>query len=128
MVTPSRHPFLAIACRISGLSPEIGPETLYEAMCHTVGTGAILVVEDVPELSGDDELSVRLLCLARICQACGVSLLSTTWYGMPIKISEACGHTMLSVLEPELSNEEAEELLAAYGAPEYLLKTGPEWL
>jgi hypothetical protein len=115
----------AVAWRISGLSPDIGPEKLYEAMCRTVGKGAMLVVEDVPQLSGEDELSVRLFCLARICQAFGVSLLSTTWYGMAMKISESCGHTMLSVLEPELSDEEAGELLTAYGAPEHLRKSGP---
>jgi hypothetical protein len=44
---------------------------------------------------------------------------------MAMKISESCGHTMLSVLEPELSDEEAGELLTAYGAPEHLRKSGP---
>ncbi|BAZ78740.1 hypothetical protein NIES50_73730 (plasmid) [Aulosira laxa NIES-50] len=84
----------------------------------------MLVLDDIPRLLGGDEFSERLLLLANSCREKGVHLLSTSCYELPLNLRESLNVQTLYVMEiPLLNNQEASEMLLAYGAPPSLLTT-----
>jgi hypothetical protein len=84
--------------------------------------GSMLAFDDLPRLSGEDEFSHCLMALVHEFEATGMKLISTSHYSLPPRVSDAVTPRLLiSVDSPMLQDEEAAEILAAYGAPKALL-------
>ena len=76
------------------------------------------MLENLPQLSGNDELSERLIQLTQACNYFGVKLLSTSPHQLPLNLQERIGEKNLySVKAPPLKDSEAAEILLAYEAP-----------
>jgi hypothetical protein len=96
----------------------------YCQLCEGLGNGAMLVLDDLPELSGSDRLSEQLIQLTRACRLHGVRLLSTSSYQLPFSLQELLGDQILHSTEtPPFTDDEAAEILQAYGAPITILNT-----
>ncbi len=103
---------------LTNLPPQSNKYKWYCHICQSLGNGALLVLDDLPELSGNDELSERLVQLARACKLYGVKLLSTSSYQFPFSFQELLGEQILYSKEtPPFNDNEAAEILKAYGAP-----------
>jgi hypothetical protein len=116
---------LDAACKeLAVLPPQSHRYEWYLHLCERLNDGAILVLDDLPELSGSDELSERLVQLTRACRLNGVRLLSTSSYQLPFSLQELLGDQILHLTEtPPFSDDEAAEILQAYGAPTAILNT-----
>lgn len=103
---------------ITSLKTEINRYQWYLNLCENLGNNTVLVLENLPKLSGNDELSERLNLLAQACKSFGVKLLSTSPHQLPLSLQECIGEKNLySVKAPPLKDSEAAEILQAYGAP-----------
>ena len=80
------------------------------------------MLDDLPELSGSDELSEKLIQLTRACRLHNVRILSTSPYQLPFSLEEFIGNTILhSMKVPLFTDDEAAEILQSYGAPSSLI-------
>ena len=97
------------------------PSNRYEwycQVCERLGNGAILVLDDLPELSGRDEVSEQLVQLTRACRLHGVRLLTTSPYELLFSLQDTLSDSIVHSSEtPPFSDREAAEVLLAYGAP-----------
>jgi tetratricopeptide (TPR) repeat protein len=117
---------LDAACKVLADSPmpSGGREAWYQRICERLGRGALIVLDDLPRLSGNDELSNRLLLLVGACRASGVKLLSTSGYQLPVRLQTSLGEHVLRSLEiPSFSNGDALEILQSFGAPASVLNS-----
>lgn len=114
---------------ITTLAPPSNRYQWYCHICESLGNGTALVLDDLPELLGSDELSSRLIELARACSLYGVKLLSTSPYQLPFSLQELLGEQILYSTEtPPLKDSEAAEILQAYGAPTSVIQTDTRFL
>lgn len=113
--------------RLRGLTTEqacVRLDTAWDAFMAS--PSQMIVLYDIPRLSSGDELFERLLLLANTCRDKGIRLLSTSSYELPLSLRESLDERALYVMEiPLLSNQEASEILRAYGAPDTLLTPEP---
>jgi DNA replication protein DnaC len=109
---------------LAALPPQSDRYQWYCQLCQCLGNGAMLVLDDLPELSGSDRLSEQLIQLTRACRLHGVRLLSTSPYQPPFSLQELLGDQILHSTEtPPFKDDEAAEILQAYGAPSTILNT-----
>lgn len=84
----------------------------------------MIVLYDIPRLLKGDKLSERLLRLANLCRGKNIYILSTSCYEFPLSLREYFDDHTLHVIEaPLFSNQEAYEILLAYGASPSVLNT-----
>ncbi|MBE9179333.1 hypothetical protein IQ268_12250 [Oculatella sp. LEGE 06141] len=89
----------------------------YCSLCNSLENNAILVLDDLPELSGNDELSECLVQLSRACKKYGIRLFSTSPYLLPFGLRERLNEQILyATSTPPFSDSEAGGVLQAYGA------------
>ncbi len=101
----------------------------YCQICEQLGNNELLVLDDLPQISGSDELSERLSQLARACRQYGVRLLSTSPYELPFTLQESLGNQILHFLRvPAITDREAGEILQAYNAPISVIKNHTRFL
>ncbi len=109
---------------LAALPPQSDRYQWYCQLCECLGNDAMLVLDDLPELSGSDRLSEQLIQLTRACRLHGVRLLSTSPYQLPFSLQELLGDQILhSTATPPFRDDEAAEILQAYGAPTTILNT-----
>lgn len=110
-------------CReLAGTAPQSNQYEWYCQLCERLGEGAMLVLDDVPELSGSDELSEKLIQLTRACRLHDVRILSTSPYQLPFSLEEFIGNRIFhSMKVPLFTDDEAAEILQSYGAPSSLI-------
>jgi len=94
----------------------------YERMAVQVGQHALVVLDDLPQLSGRDGLSVRLQQLVRAFRLQGVHLLSLSTHELPSILRRSLHQQALHTwaIEP-FSQSEVADLLRSYGAPENII-------
>lgn len=86
-----------------------------------LGSGAVIVLDDVPRFRPGDELSVRLMSLARAAAREGILLLSTGPLPVPEGVVDSLPPGLVAAVPaPLFSVEEVREVLSAFGA-------GPAW-
>ena len=103
---------------ITNLKTENNRYKGYLNLCESLEKNTVLVLENLPQLSGNDELSERLIQLTQACNYFGVKLLSTSPHQLPLNLQERIGEKNLySVKAPPLKDSEAAEILLAYEAP-----------
>jgi len=90
---------------------------IVHAACSSLGRGSIIVLDDLGRCAGS-RLAELLIQLAHESATAGVHILSTSHYQLPGEVRTALAATQLGE-EPclKMSDEEAEELFRAYGAP-----------
>lgn len=93
-------------------------EPWYAAACAALGEGSVLVLDDLPDLAAAPLLRSRLLPLVRACAGSGIRLLSTSPHPLPPSVLEAVGDIVVEWPAPALTDDEAAEVLRAYGAPD----------
>ncbi|RUS94452.1 hypothetical protein DSM106972_093470 [Dulcicalothrix desertica PCC 7102] len=114
---------------LTNLPPQSNRYNWYCHICQSLGNGALLVLDDLPELLGSDELSERLVQLARACNLYGVKLLSTSPYQLPFTLQELLeGQILYSTETPPFNDNEAAEILQAYGAPASVIQADTRFI
>ncbi len=96
--------------------------TRYERLAEQLGENGLLVLDDIPHLSGDDALSERLFQLIRACQSKDTKVVSTSPHVLPHQFTDTFGPQVLAEwLCPTFTDAETSELLQSYGAPPSVL-------
>ena len=96
--------------------------TGYERLAEQLGKNGLLVLDDIPHLSGDDALSERLFQLIRACQSKDMKVVSTSPHVLPHQFTDTFGPQVLAEwLCPPFTDAETSELLQSYGAPSSVL-------
>jgi hypothetical protein len=94
----------------------------YDQVFCQLGTGSLLVVEDLPRLTGSDALSDRLTGLARSAGSAGVHLITTSCFPLPSSMRPLTSGGLVNALAmPPLSEDDARVILRSQGAPDSLL-------
>jgi len=96
-----------------------------DELCHMVSAelpnGSLVVLDDLPRISGEDELSQRLIRLAQDFARRGLKLLSNSAYPIPSKVTEQLEGTIRQAEVPPFTDDDVMEVLRSYGAPAGLL-------
>jgi hypothetical protein len=112
----------AVCRELTGTTSQSNQYEWYCQLCERLGKGAMLVLDDLPELSDSDELSEKLIQLTRACRLHDIRILSTSPYELPFSLEEFIGNTILhSMKVPLFTDDEAAEILQSYGAPSSLI-------
>ena len=112
----------ACSALLDGEAPQNARFQWYWWLAERLGRDPIIVLDDLPRLTGRDELSQRLIELARACMAQQVRLLSTSPHRLPENLRSTLGsHIVRNEAIPPLTTSEATEILQEYGVPDALL-------
>lgn len=115
---------------ISGTKPSPYREMWYDNICAELAPGTLIVLDDLPQMTGNDLLGGRCITLARICARHNIKLLSSSAYNLPPQVRQALGDDLLLSEEaPHFTDQEIRALFEAHGAPEHFVSgRGVEWL
>lgn len=105
---------------ISGRAPRVG-SAWYHEVCVRIGSQSLLVLDDLPNLPGDEVFTQRLRDFAEVCRNVGLRIVSTSQYQLPLRISTGLSSCLLETPIPRFSDSEAREVLLAHQAPDVLL-------
>lgn len=96
----------------------------YKLVCERLGPEAIVVLDDIPRLTANDELSDRLVLFIAACRDRNIRLLTTSPHPLPptliARLNQQTVHVMAT---PAFTEDDVAETLQAYGAPEQVLTT-----
>lgn len=114
---------LALAT-LSQLEPAANCGEWYNSVCEQM-SGALLVIDDLPRLLPDGELADRLVALVQACSAHGLQMLTTSASALPNGLSDILDQPLLDqVACPPFADDEARDVLLAYGAPSHVITPG----
>ena len=103
---------------IAGVSMQSDRVTWYNTICDVLGQDSLLVLDDLPRLTGAELFSGHIIQFALVCRVRGIRLLTISAYPLPHRIHAALDVAMLSELPvPGFNESDTRELLQAYGAP-----------
>jgi hypothetical protein len=106
------------ACAIlAGCEPPTRREGWYRSACAALGERAVLVFARLPDLAVAPQLLSRIAPLVKECERSGVRVLSSSLSPLPLGARTELGGSVVEVPAAPLRDEEAGEVLAAYGAP-----------
>jgi hypothetical protein len=112
----------ACSALLDGEAPQNTCSQWYRRLAERLERDAIIVLDDLPRLTGHNELSQRLIELARACKTQQVRLLSTSPHRLPESLRSTLGsHIVRTEAIPPLTTREATEILREYGSPDALL-------
>ena len=95
----------------------------YIQICESLKEETIFVLEDLPELTGNDELSERLIQLSSACSQYRIKIISTSSYLFPFSLEERLSKNILYITSaPPFKDSEVKEILQTYGASDYFTK------
>ncbi len=107
---------------VSGIAKPASRRGWFTQVCHRLGSDSLIVIEDLPRLTGTDAFSDRLVRLGESARAANVHLLTTSCFPLPAGIrSSAIARAIKEMEMPSLTEDEARLLLRSQGAPEALL-------
>ena len=107
---------------LSSIPKPAGRRGWFSQVCHRLGSDSLIVIEDLPRLTGTDALSDRLVRLAESASAANVHLLTTSCFPLPAGIrSSAIAGAIKDLEMPSLTDDEARLILLSQGAREALL-------
>ena len=87
------------------------------AVCGRLGDGALIVLDDLPPMTGGDALVQRLELLARACRDTGVRMVTTSVNQLPGVLLRSARGIVSPQAAPPLSELDALEILRGQGAP-----------
>jgi hypothetical protein len=97
--------------------PPLRRDTWYRAACQAMSAGAVLVLDDLPNLASSPQLASRLPPIIRACAEVGVHVLSSSLFTVPQRLLQELGGLVIDRATPPFTDRDAEEVLAAFGAP-----------
>ncbi len=97
-------------------------EPWYRAACEALGVGSVLVLDDLPNLAGSPQLASRVPPFMRACAAVGVRVLSSSLFTVPQRILQELDGLAVDRAAPPFTDRDAEEVLAAFGAPAEIVR------
>jgi tetratricopeptide (TPR) repeat protein len=107
---------------ICGVPVRAGRRGWYRDALGRLGPGSLIVLEDLPRLTGGDPLCERLLRLAAAAHDAQTRLLTTSWFPLSPSVRSAAPLGAVNALEmPAFRDADARALLRSLGAPESLL-------
>ena len=86
------------------------------AECSSLRPQGLVVLDDLPRLTGDEPLSQRLGLLVQQLGEAGCKLLTTSQYSLPARIGHELGSAIAEFTVPAFDDSEAAEVFAAHGA------------
>ena len=101
--------------------PPLRRDPWYQAACQALGAGSILVLDDLPNLAASLQLASRLPPFVRACASDSVRVLSSSLFALPQSIIQELGVLVADRVAPPFTDKDAEEVLAAFGAPPELI-------
>lgn len=93
----------------------------YAAAFDTLGTGALIVLDDLPRMPSDDAIAERFLRFGEAARAAGVTILSTSQFELPSRLRNHLSGWLQDRPVPTFTDAEAEELFRSHGAPDTFL-------
>lgn len=93
----------------------------YATVCRRFEAGALLVLDDLPQMTSGDALAQRLELLARACRDAGVKMITTAVNQLPGTLLRSARGLVSPRGAPPLSEVDALEILRGYGAPPEVL-------
>jgi hypothetical protein len=85
--------------------------------CGVLRPGALVILDDLPRLGGDEPLSQRLGLLVQRLGEAGCKLLTTSQHNLPARLRHELGGAVAEFTVPPFDDAEAAEVFAAHGAP-----------
>ena len=95
---------------------------VYQRLCHALGPGSVLVLDDLPRCDASSDLQEQLVLLSQACAEYRVRLITTSAHPVPLALrDELVPPILIETDVPWLTDDEAREILESYGAPSALL-------
>ena len=94
----------------------------YYAACQAMGAGAVLVLDDLPNLASSPQLASRLPPFIRACADVGVRVLRLEPVHRPPKSAARVDGLVVDRGAPPFTDRDAEEVLAAFNAPAKIIR------
>ncbi|HEY4839868.1 MAG TPA: hypothetical protein VIH72_14730 [Candidatus Acidoferrales bacterium] len=91
----------------------------YSEVTSSLGTGTVIVIDDLPRVIPASPLERRLEMFLNSCNDRGIRIISTTYYELPNGLSSS--GVIGQVRAPRLTDSEIVSLLSAFGAPASIL-------
>jgi len=105
----------------SGIRPTLEFRKWYSEVCRALGPGSVIVLDDLPRRTADDDFDARLLLLSEACNGNGCTLISASNEELPPTVTERVRPILVTDKIPLFNDEDVKELFLAYGAPPRLL-------
>jgi hypothetical protein len=88
----------------------------FSIACEGLETGDLIVLDDMPELRNNQDLSTRLLLFLEECTSRGIKIISTGTIPLPTGFCDSAGDNLKVLDVPPFTEPEISEILQAYGA------------
>ncbi len=88
----------------------------FRIACEAMKSGHLIVLDDVPSLHKNQDLSTRLLLLLEECTCHGIKIISTGTITQPAGFCGSAGDRLRVLHVPPFTEGEINEVLQAYGA------------
>jgi tetratricopeptide (TPR) repeat protein len=88
-----------------------------QLVASALGSGSLLVIDDMPELTSHQLLLDRVVSLAHFTAAAGVKVLATSQHSLPADFVNGVSNPIMEIAVPPMDMEDVDALLAAAGAP-----------
>ncbi len=109
------------ACTLlTGSGPPALRDNWYRGACAALGEKAALVLDHLPDLSTSSQFLSRLAPLVKAAGPLGVRVISSSLHPLLLSLRTERG-TVSEVAAPPLTDEEAADVMRAYGAPSPLV-------
>lgn len=106
-----------VCSNLTGQAPPLRRNPWYQAAALTLGSGTVLVLDDLPNLASAPQLVSRLVAFIRACASAGVRVLSSSLFPLPQSVLEELGEIVTDEAAPPFTDSDAKEVLAAFDAP-----------
>ena len=107
----------AMITAFAGPPPPHNRAVWHEQFCRACAPDALVVLDDLPQLSGFDALAAKVVELCRAAQNTGIKFVSTSHYSLPLEVGERLNDNVKRIPCPAMNDDDAAEILLAYGAP-----------
>ena len=112
---------------LAGPPPLFDRRTWYAEACRRLGSGSLVVIDDLPAFEAGDSLSQRLSGFLPCCRERGVALIAATSVALPTTHQEGPAEGLVTFPVPPLDQEDVAELLGS-GVPRTISSPGqPGW-
>lgn len=108
--------FDATFSHLSGDS-SLNRKRLYTEACRSLAPDSVIVLDDLPNITGGDALAQRLEILYLAAKETGRKIVTTSAHRLPTHFDRLCRGHFLQVSAPPLTELDAAEILQCIGAP-----------
>ena len=111
--------------RLANQSSLILSHEAVESAIRDLGSGSLIVIDDLPQIVEINDFGRMLVAIAAICRRYEVLLLTTSHHMLPSNLLELVDEDTVNCMPvPPFANEDAAELFQTLGAPSEFLHSG----